>query len=67
MRVSRSQDASTFLAPIDASLGISRSSFLYRGIKLYNRLPEEIRKLKKMTSFKTQLRKWILGNIGIKP
>ena len=63
-RVSRSQEVSTFLAPIDASLGTTRSSFLYRGIKLYNRLPEE---MKKRTSFKTQLKKWILGNIGIKP
>ena len=66
-RVSRSQEVSTFLAPIDASLGTTRSSFLYRGIKLYNRLPEEIRNLKKISLFKTQLKKWIQGNIDIKP
>ena len=67
VRGSRIQDGSTFLAPIDASLGISRSSFLYRGIKLYNRLPEATRNLRKMSLFKAQLKKWILGNIDIKP
>ena len=67
VRVSRSREVSTFLAPIDASLGTTRSSFLYRGIKLYNRLPEEIRNLKKISLFKAQLKKWILGNIDIKP
>ena len=67
LRVSRVQGVSTLLAPVGASLGITRSSFLYRGIKLYNQLPEETKNLKKLSLFKAQLKTWIQENIDVKP
>ena len=67
VRESRVQGVSTLLAPVDASLGVTRSSFIYRGVKLYNQLPEKIRKLRKLSLFKAQLKTWIQENIDVKP
>ena len=67
VREARVQGVSTLLAPVDASLGVTRSSFIYRGVKLYNQLPEKIRKLRKLSLFKAQLKTWIQENIDVKP
>jgi hypothetical protein len=47
------------LLPARASLNLSKSSFIYRAIKLYNQLPEHIRKVDKITSFKEETKEWI--------
>jgi hypothetical protein len=60
------RSAST-IAPLDASLGITRSSFMYRGVKLFNQLPEDLRKLGKISLFKNGLKTWIKENISVKP
>ena len=48
-------------------LSISRSGFLYRAGKLWNHLPESLRTQRKISSFKTELRKWIKELIPMKP
>ena len=48
-------------------LSISRSGFLYRAGKLWNHLPESLRTERKVSSFKTELRKWIKEFIPVKP
>ena len=40
------------LATMTTSLNLKKSSFLYRGIKLFNQLPEENRKATEITEFK---------------
>ena len=55
------------LIPVAASLNITRESFLYRGIKLFNLLPEEIRSQNTISVFKADLKEWIRGNISVKP
>ena len=49
------------------SLSLTRSSFLYRGIKLYNQLPEDLRKENNVTNFKKLSREWTKQNISVKP
>ena len=55
------------LLPARASLNLSKSSFIYRAIKLYNQLPEHIRQVDKITSFKKETKEWVKSNIQIKP
>ena len=55
------------LEPINANLNVSRSSFFYRGIKLYNLLPRYIQNEQKIEKFEEELRKWTKLNISIKP
>ena len=55
------------IAPTNPSLGLSRSGFIYRGIKLFNQLPEELKIEDKISKFKCGLKKWIKGNISVKP
>ena len=55
------------LTTIKTSLNIRRSSFLYRGVKLYNQLPESIRSLPKIDAFKEEVRAWVKLNVNVKP
>ena len=48
-------------------LSISRSSFVTRGARLWNRLPLQLRKCDKTDSFKYQAKKWVKNHISIKP
>ena len=52
------------LATMTTSLNLRKSSFLYRGIKLFNQLPEELRKATEMTEFKDMSRKWVVENVN---
>ena len=55
------------ILPMAASLNLTRSSFIYRGIKLFNLLPESIQRLEKIGSFKSQSKAWVTENIAVKP
>ena len=55
------------ILPMAASLNLTRSSFIYRGIKLFNLLPESIQSLEKIGSFKSQSKAWVTENIAVKP
>ena len=55
------------IVPIKASLNISRNNFLYRGIKLFNQLPEELRIEAELSKFKSKLKTWVKLNIAVKP
>ena len=52
---------------IPASLNLKKSSFLYRGSKLFNQLPEVLRKEEKMENFKKGLKIWVKEKIYVKP
>ena len=56
-----------FLEPITANLNVSRSSFFYRGVKLFNSLPGHLQQETRIAVFKKEIKKWILENISIKP
>ena len=49
------------------TLTISRSGFVYRGSLLWNQLPNWLRTLKQTKKFKTEVKKWEVNNVGIKP
>ena len=48
-----------------SNLTLYRMSFIYRGISLWNKLPESCKYAKKLKYFKVQLRKWIKEEISI--
>ena len=45
-------------------LGLYKKSFILRGSTLWNDLPKELRKTKKIGSFKKEVRRWIMNNIS---
>ena len=45
------------------NLTLARNGFIYRGSKNWNSIPPDIRKLKKLKTFKTEAKKWILENV----
>ena len=49
------------------SLSISRAGFVFRGARIFNLLPLDIRMCDKYPHFKWKARKWVKENIGIKP
>ena len=55
------------LEPINARLNLTRSSFFYRGSKLYNMLPASLQQEHKLERFENELEKWIFKNIVVKP
>ena len=55
------------LCPLNVKLNLSRSSFFYRGIKLFNSLPSVLQEETSLTRFQIELKKWICKNISIKP
>ena len=46
---------------------VVRSGFVYRGAKLWNCLPVELRLESKADVFKTEVKKWVRENISRKP
>ena len=52
---------------MEYKLSISRCSFFYRGCKLYNLLPSDLKKIDKMASFKKAVKDWTKKNIAIIP
>ena len=66
-QVDRITRSGTSLITIKTSLNLRRSSFLYRGMKLYNQLPEPIRKIEKIDNFKEEVHVWVKLNVRVKP
>ena len=52
---------------VDYRLSLSRGSFFYRRIKLYNTLPREITDIDKIISFKKALKSWVQHEISLVP
>ena len=52
---------------IDFKLTISRDSYFYRGSRLFNMLPSDIKNVKSLGLFKKQVKDWIIKNISVKP
>ena len=48
----------------NTTLTLAKKSFSFRGSTQWNSLPENIRKIQKISQFKTQLKKWILMNVA---
>ena len=48
-------------------LDVSRAGFIYRGAKLFNRLPRILREETRTEVFKAQMKNWVRRNISIKP
>ena len=47
-------------------LAVTRGSFMYRGAKLFNMLPKEIKTTSKYDSFKRKVKAWIKERISIR-
>ena len=62
----RRWDGSTVKVP-NYYLDISRAGFIYRGAKLFNKLPRTLREEKRTEVFKKELKNWVWRNISIKP
>ena len=67
MQSERGKRSGPSFEPINPSLNLKRSSFLYRSIKLFNKLPESLRNEDKITRFKKMLKIWVKENIAVKP
>ena len=67
LRQTEEPGAVSNLSPVHASLNITREGFLYRGIKLFNLLPEALKAENTLSIFKEGLKSWIKENISIKP
>ena len=52
---------------VHRNLTISRGGMMYRGAKLWNQLPIDLRKIEKLPSFKSGVKKWVMNSISIKP
>ena len=49
------------------SLFIAREGFVFRGVNIYNKLNESLKREAKSEKFKTGDRNWVKDNIPIKP
>ena len=50
---------------LNTKTSLVQSSFANRGLKDYNMVPANIRASKTINTFKTKLKKWVLGNVNI--
>ena len=55
------------LCTIDYKLSNSRAGFTYRGSKLFNNLPQNLRTEANFKKFKVQVEKWVVENVQAKP
>jgi hypothetical protein len=51
----------------NCTLTVARSGFLYKGAKLWNCLPLELRQETKSEVFKAEVKKWVREQISRKP
>ena len=56
-----------FTITVNRELTISRVAFVYRGAKIWNQLPLNLRTCESSRMFKSQVKQWVKSNIGIKP
>ena len=50
-----------------APLSLIREGFIYRGISLFNNLPDALKSEAKLSKFKSAARRWIQENVAVKP
>ena len=50
-----------------APLSLIREGFIYRGISLFNNLPDALKIEAKLSKFKSAARRWIQKNVAVKP
>ena len=55
------------IPPLCTDLTIRKSGFLYRGAKLFNQLPADLKAAQKITQFKKGVKTWVKQNIPVKP
>ena len=67
MQSNRGKRSGQTIEPINPTLNLKRSSFIYRSIKLFNMLPESLRNEDNITRFKKTLKIWVKETIAIKP
>ena len=60
--MNRDNRAGRIIVP-NTDLTLAKNSYCFRASSQWNSLPEHIRNCKKISLFKSQLRKWILGNV----
>ena len=46
-------------------LGMSKNGWCWRSVEIYNTLPTDLRLERKLSKFKTRLRKWVEENVSI--
>ena len=55
------------IPPVFTELTIRKSGFLYRGAKLFNQLPADLKEAQKINQFKKGVKTWVKQNIPVKP
>ena len=66
-QTSQTTRSGTTIDPKSTSLNLKRSSFLYRGTKLFNQLPDVLRTENKIRLFKKEAKLWVKQKIPVKP
>ena len=67
LKISRGTRSGRMYMLPNYKLSVSKESFLYRSVQLFNRLPEEIQLEENVKLFKRKLFEWIQFNIEAKP
>ena len=67
MTQTRITRAGTSITQEATSLGILRDGFVYRGTMLFNQLPNDMKNETSLSTFKENVRNWIMENILVKP
>ena len=52
---------------VNRNKSISRSAFMYRGAKLWNQLPLELKNCQTTQKFKSLVKKWVSDKINVRP
>ena len=52
---------------VNRNLSISRSAFMYRGARLWNQLPLDLRMCQSTPNFKSLVKKWVADQITVRP
>ena len=66
-KVNRGTRSGTTLYHGKWKLGLTREGFVYRAVKLYNLIPDDLRNESKLLRFKSEVKKWVAINIPVKP
>ena len=52
---------------VNRMLSISRSAFMYRGARIWNELPLNLRNCQSTPNFKSLVKKWVTDHISVRP
>ena len=65
--ISRGTRSGNTIKQYKIRLEVVREGFLYRGIQLFNRIPDDLKMEDSMVKFKRNVKKWVEANIAVKP